>query len=186
MQRLFTVRWPFLARLDAILLYPVALVLAAEIAAIHKFIDQTVGPALPSVIFRLPLPKDTYFWAELAIVGLIPYVLLLTLADRLLTIRKGYAMLAAIAISAFATAALRFSPSLASLMPSRAGGTFSFLASGDTAAFIACGLAFVVHLRSLWAGLADQGEIAMRLIDWSNGSEYRRDRETRSRLDRDV
>jgi clan AA aspartic protease (TIGR02281 family) len=186
MQRLFTVRWPFLARLDAILLYPVALVLAAEIAAIHKFIDQTVGPALPSVVFRLPLPKEAFFWAELAIVGVIPYVLLLALADRLLTIRKGYAMLAAIAISAFATAALQFSPVLASLMPSRAGGTFSFLSSGSNAAFGACGLAFLMHLRPLWAGLTDQGEIAMRLIDWSNGSGYRRDRDTRSRLERDV
>jgi hypothetical protein len=71
-------------------------------------------------------------------------------------------------------------------MPSRAGGAFSFLSSGNTAAFVAGGLAFLVHLRPLWAGLADQGEIAMRLIDWSNVSEYRRDRDTRSRLDRDV
>src|ERR1700677_2616645 len=175
MLRLFTVRWPLLARLDAILFFPVALIVAAEVAPVKTFVDHTLAPALPSFIFRAGLSQTTSFWIEMGIAGFIPYVVLLVLTDRFLTVRKGYVLLSIIAISIWAAAGMEWSPRLAALVPARDLPRFDFLSFGRLVALCVGGLALLLHLRPLWIGLRDQGDVAMGLIDGRHGARERID-----------
>src|SRR5271168_3429565 len=170
MLRLFTVRWPLLARLDAVLFFPVALIVAAEVAPVKTFVDHTLAPALPSLISRSGLSQSASFWIEIAIAGFIPYVVLLVLTDRFLTVRKGYVLLSVIAISIWAAAGMEWSPRLAAWVPARDLPRVDFLSFGRQVALGVGGLALLLHLRPLWIGLRDQGEVAMSLIDGRRGA----------------
>jgi clan AA aspartic protease (TIGR02281 family) len=185
MFQLFTVRWPLLARLDAILFFPVALALAGEIAPVRTFVDQTLTPTFPSFVYQLGVSKGAAFWAAMVIAGFIPYLLLLIFADRFLTVRKGFALLSIVAVFAWAVAAFRLSPSLVAVVPAHNLGKFSFLSSGQHVALAAGGLALLIHLRPLWIGLLDQGDVAMRLVSVSGGSGYPEGRDTWARNDSD-
>jgi clan AA aspartic protease (TIGR02281 family) len=164
MLRLFTVRWPLLARLDALLFFPVALIVAAEVAPLRTLVDHTIAPALPSFTFRLGLSQSTAFWIGLAIACFVPYVVLLVLTDRFLTVRKGYVLLSLIAISIWSAAGLEWSPHFAGLVPAHDLARIGFLSFGYLAALTAGGVALLLHLRPLWIGLRDQGDVAMDLI----------------------
>lgn len=185
MLRLFTVRWPLLARLDAILFFPVALALAGEIAPVRTFVDQTLTPTLPSFVFQMGLWKGVPFWAAMVIAGFTPYLLLLIFADRFLTVRKGFALLSIVAILAWAAAAFRLSASLVTIVPAHDMGKFSFLSSGEHVALAVGGLALLIHLRPLWIGLLDQGDVAMRLVSASSRSGFPVGRDTWARNESD-
>jgi clan AA aspartic protease (TIGR02281 family) len=184
MPRFFTVRWPILARLDGLLLFPVVLILASDIPAVRSFINRVVSPGLPPVLFRWGVSKEAAYWIEAVIAGLAPYILLLVVADRLLTVRKGFALLSAVATAGLSVVALRLAPALADIIPPRSA--LSILGTGRNAAYVICGIVVLLHLRPFWIGLADQGQIAMRIIDRTGTFGYRRDRDVRLRKERDV
>jgi len=117
MPRFFTVRWPLFARLQAVLLFPVSVLLASEIARVQSYVDATLVPGLSPLGDDLGVSDHVVFWAAMAIVVLVPYFVVLLVADRFLTIRKGYAFLSLAAIAVWGGAAMHLSGQLASLLP---------------------------------------------------------------------
>jgi clan AA aspartic protease (TIGR02281 family) len=174
MPQLFTVRWPFFARLEAVLLFPVAVRLASEIAPLRAFINRMAVPAMAPFGARVGAPKELVFWTAMALAAAVPWFVLLIVADRFLTVRKGFAVLSVIAIALWAWSAHQLS---GLLMPLLAGGylprslldaVYRLPANQRTAA-VAGGIALFLHLRALWTGLRDDGEVAARLLDARHG-----------------
>jgi clan AA aspartic protease (TIGR02281 family) len=161
---MLTVRWPLFARLEALLLFPVALLAASEIAQVRTIVERWIAPALAPPVARLGLPIQVALWAAMAIVVIVPYLIVLIVADRLLTVRKGFALLSIVAIAAWYWAAMHFADHLASLLPEPVVNAVSWRPFDTEAAIAAGSLAFLLHLRPLWVGIRDQGDVAMRLI----------------------
>src|ERR1700681_3161336 len=91
MPHLFTVRWPLFARLEAAFLFSVALLLAYQFAPVRAIAENGFVPELSPLTQTLGLPRGAIVWMSVAIVALLPYLAVLVAADRLMTVRKGYA-----------------------------------------------------------------------------------------------
>jgi clan AA aspartic protease (TIGR02281 family) len=165
MLRLFTVRWPLLARLDALLFFPVGLILAAEVAPVRNLVDHTIAPALPPIVFPPGASKEACFWIEMAITCFVPYVVLLILTDRFLTVRKGWVLLSAIAVSIWVAAGMELPPYLVTLVAVHDARKFDFVSFSREVTLIAGVTGLLLHLRPFWLGLRDHGDVALSLID---------------------
>jgi clan AA aspartic protease (TIGR02281 family) len=164
MPQMLTVRWPLFARLEALLFFPVALMLASQVPQVHTIIDRWVAPAVALAGARFGIASGPMFWVAASIVVIVPWLIALIVADRLLTVRKGYALLSIVAIGAWIWSAMHFADQLAELLPGRVVDAIGW-PSFDVEAAIAAGvLAFLSHLRALWVGIRDEGDVAMRLI----------------------
>jgi clan AA aspartic protease (TIGR02281 family) len=164
MPQLFTVRWPLFARLEAVLFFPVAVRLASEIETVRTLVNRGVVPALAPFGVQLGTSTHVIFWAALAIAAIVPYCFFLIVADRFLTVRKGFALLSAGAIAVWAEAAHHLSWLLVDLVPDSARNGTGGLSFAHEAALAAGGVALLLHLKALWTGLRDQGDVAMRLL----------------------
>jgi clan AA aspartic protease (TIGR02281 family) len=179
MARVFTVRWPIFARLEAVLFFPVSLMLAAEISPIRTLVERGLLPSLWPLAARNGLPWQSIVTVSTSIVMLLAYLAGLVITDRFLTVRKGYALLSITAIGLWALAAMHLwdevvtylpvsvpsmSDQLLRYLPADVAAWLNGMPPRKTAGIAAAGLAFVLHLRPIWIGLRDQGEVAMRLI----------------------
>jgi clan AA aspartic protease (TIGR02281 family) len=164
MPQLFTVRWPLLARLEAVLFVPVAVRLAGETELVQTFVNRRMLPSLSPFAIPLGAPAHVIFWASVTIAVIVPYVILLIVADRLLTVRKGLALLSVIAIAVWAGAASRWYFLLTDFVPKHTLGGTNWLSFDQEAALAAFGIALLLHLPALWVGLRDRGEVAERLL----------------------
>jgi clan AA aspartic protease (TIGR02281 family) len=126
-------------------------------------------------MYHLGLSNEAMFWFDLALAGFVPYIVLLIIADRMLTIRKGFALLSIVVIVTWAAAATGLPPALAAYMPARAIAAFGTLPFQKQAALIVGALVLMVHLRPLWLGLRDHGEVATRLVEGPDVLAARRD-----------
>jgi clan AA aspartic protease (TIGR02281 family) len=183
MPQLFTVRWPLFARLEAVLFFPVALRLASETEPVRTLVDQRLVPALSPFGDTLGLPSQVIFWAAVTIAGIVPYVFVLLVADRFLTVRKGFVLLSAVAISVWAFAALQLSYLLIDFVPDSMLAGTDWLSFDQEAALAAGGLALLLHLRALWTGLRDHGDVADRLIAARDALSIRRESQTQHAQD---
>ncbi len=176
MPHLFTVRWPYFARLEAALFFPLAVRLASEIEPVRKYAERVLIPALSPQLVRFGTPANWIFWAALAILVIVPYFVLLIVTDRFLTIRKGFALLSVFSIALWTAAALRWSGPLMAFVPeSLLKGSLDkidWLPPGQKIALAAGGLAVLLHLKALWTGLTDDGGVAVRLIAARNGDAH--------------
>jgi len=173
MPQLFTVRWPFFARLEAVLFFPVTLMLAWEFTSVQTIVDDGVLPVLYPSAAQIGLPDHVTNWIAVAIVVIVPYLTFLLVVDRFLTVRKGYALLSSLAIAAWAGSAFHLAGQLPDIMgDSLAEGTGG-LSVGQQVSIVAGGLAFLLHLKPMWTGLRDEGDVAMRLLAVNDYS-YRR------------
>jgi clan AA aspartic protease (TIGR02281 family) len=170
MPSLFTVRWPFFARLQAVSLFPLSLLLASEIARVQNYVDDRLVPVLAPFGATLGIPKPAIVWGAMAMVVVVPYFAVLLVADRFLTIRKGYAFLSLAATAAWTVAAMHWSDQLASLLPETILQRLNWLPFKQEAALAVGGLALLLHLWPLCVGLMDQGQVADRLLDARNRS----------------
>ncbi len=146
MPMLFTVKWPRLALLEAAMLFPVAVAMVGEIAASHLGLDagfMASGGGL--------------FLVVLTAVVAVPYLGLLMVVDRLLVVRKGFAILSCLATVVWAGSAALLSDGMATLLGIQ-GTSFH-----GTAALTAGAVAFLAHLKFLWIGLRDTGFAAMQM-----------------------
>jgi clan AA aspartic protease (TIGR02281 family) len=179
MARVFTVRWPIFARLEAVLFFPVSLMLAGEITPIQTLVDRGLMPSLWPLAARFGVPWQSIVTISTSIVMLLAYFACLIITDRFLTVRKGYAALSIAAIGLWALVAMHLWGQVVAYLPVSDPAIWErllrdappeFMASLNgmppqkTAAIVAAGLAFLLHLRPIWIGLLDQGEVAMRLI----------------------
>jgi clan AA aspartic protease (TIGR02281 family) len=170
MPQLFTIRWPLLARLDAVLLFPLAFMLAGETSIVASIVNPGLGPAFGLFAARYGLPPLAGYWAAFAVVTILPYIVLLTVIDRVLTVRKGYAYLSALAVIAFARTGLLASDWISSIAPT------SFTAPGEgpsfewTIALAAGTFALLLHIKPLMMGILDDGRVAERLLALSGDS----------------
>jgi clan AA aspartic protease (TIGR02281 family) len=165
MPQLFTVRWPLFARLEALLLFPVSLILASEIAPVRTLAYNQLIPSLSPYAIKLGIPPAAIIWAAMAIIVILPFFAVLLVADRFLTVRKGYATLSLVAIAIWAATGLHLSDQLAEFVPDTIIAQYDWLPFDQEAALAAGCAALVLHLWPLWSGLRDQGEVAANLID---------------------
>jgi clan AA aspartic protease (TIGR02281 family) len=143
---LFTVKWPRLGVLEAAMLFPVAIATVGEVAASHFGLDagfMASGGGL--------------FLLALTAVVAVPYLGLLMAVDRLLVIRKGFAILACLATVVWAGSAALLSDGFATLLGIQ-GTSFH-----GTAALIAGAASLLAHLKFLLIGLQDTGFAAMQM-----------------------
>jgi clan AA aspartic protease (TIGR02281 family) len=186
MSRLLTVRWPLFARLEALLFFPIALIVASALDPVQTIVDRWVAPALSPVGNLLRIPGQTIFWASVAIVATVPYLLLLIVTDRFLTVRKGFALLSVVLVATWAWAAMHYSEHLAGFVPERLAAAARWAPFDMEAGLVAGFLAFMLHLKALWVGIRDQGDVAMRLIAGREEHAYRPGPEELARRAQDV
>ena len=99
MPSLITVRWPLFARLEAASLFPTAVSLATNLAPVRMLVERTVAPEFAPLAFQLGVSWSAVIWLSFALVSVLPFLAWLLVADRLLTVRKGYALLSMLAIA---------------------------------------------------------------------------------------
>jgi clan AA aspartic protease (TIGR02281 family) len=190
MPQLFTVRWPVFALLEGVLLFPVAVRLAGEIAPLRTFINRVAVPALAPFGAGVGAPKDVVFWTAMALAATVPWFVLLIVADRFLTVRKGFAVLSVIAIAIWAWSAHQLSgllmPLLTSYLPERLLNAANGLPANQQTAIAVGGVALLLHLRALWTGLRDDGDVAFHLLDARHGQALRRTPVNHARLTQDL
>lgn len=164
MPQVFTIRWPLFARLDAVFLFPLAFLLAGQNGIVASIVNPSLAPALAGFALRYGIAPMTGVWAAWAIVTFLPYLVLMVVIDRVLTVRKGFAILSLLAILCWAKAGLISSDWVASMVPT------SFTAPGDgpsfpmTVALAAGAFALLMHIRPLVLGILDDGRVAERLV----------------------
>src|SRR5580658_1784893 len=151
MPQLFTVRWPLFARLEAFLLFPVSLILASEIAPVRTLAYNQLIPSLTPYAIQLGVPTTAVVWAAMAIIVILPFFAVLLVADRFLTVRKGYATLSLIAIAVWAATGLHLAEQLASFVPDTITDQFDWLPVDQEVALAAGCVALLLHLWPLWA-----------------------------------
>ncbi len=184
MPQLLTVRWPLFARLEALLFFPVAMQLASEIAWVQTIVDRWVAPAVAPLGPRFGIPDQATYWVMIAIVVFVPYVGAMVVADRFLTVRKGYALLSIVMIGAWIWAASHLAQPIAALLPDRIVSAIAFPPS--TIPVAAGLLALLLHLRALWVGVLDRGDVAAHLIAEREERAYRPRSAERGRRAQDV
>jgi clan AA aspartic protease (TIGR02281 family) len=173
MNRLFTVRWPLFARLEAALLFPVACSMAGEIAPLRTYIAQQLVAPLAPLGMPLGIQNQAIFWAGVAIATFVPYFFLLVVVDRFLTVRKGFAILSAAAIAIWSVVAKRSPWLVAQYLPEPFLHEVHWLSFTQKAVITLGGLALLLHLKALWAGLRDHGQVAEELIAAGEAYPYR-------------
>jgi clan AA aspartic protease (TIGR02281 family) len=189
---MFTVRWPVFARLEAVLFFPVTLSLSSEIEAVRKAVDLTLVPALAPVLHdRIGLPYVVIYWITVGMVAFLPFFVALLVADRLMTVRKGYALLGFLAIAAWAATAMRLSDVTAirwpfTLLPDSMIGDNDWLTFEQQAAIAAAALAALIHAHVIMVGLRDEGDVAMRLIAAREEARFARSGPEEGRRAQDV
>jgi clan AA aspartic protease (TIGR02281 family) len=186
MPQLFTVRWPLFARLEVILFFPFALRLAGEAEPVRTYVDHGLVPALAPVFDQMGMSDNAIYWLAVTAVVIVPYIFVLLVADRVLTVRKGYVLLSAIAIGAWTGTALQLSWLLMKLVPESVLTGTDWLSFDQEAALAVGGLALLLHLRPLWIGLRDDGDVAMRLLDGDYDHALRRGHLNQSPHTQDV
>jgi len=183
---MFTVRWPLFARLEAVLFVPVALSLASEIATVRTAVDTALVPEFgPFLHDKVGLPYIVIYWIAVGMVSFIPYFVALLVTDRLMTVRKGYALLSFLAISAWAAAAMQLSDRIASHLPDSLIND-SWLTFDQQTAVVAAIIAGLAHAYGIWTGIRDDGDVAMRLIAAREELEHARSRPDQPKHARDV
>jgi clan AA aspartic protease (TIGR02281 family) len=187
MPRLFTVRWPLLARMEAIAFFPVVLLLAPMYQSVRGLVEGGVVPKLAPLHTVLGVPDAQIILFAAGLVAFVPYVVALTIADRVLTIRRGYAVLSLAVITFAAFAGYELSGLLREWLPEGLLLDPNRLPLNQQIALSAGGIAFLLHARPLWLGLRDDGDIAERLVLAEEEDRYRRaNGYQRSRLPKDV
>jgi aspartyl protease family protein len=157
MIRFFTVKWPRPARLEARLLF-------AAIVFMCGGLD--VGRSVWTSSFALiiddsGMPQTVLFWMLLVMMLAGPYLCVMMAVDRLLAVRKGFAVLSILSVLAWAAVAAALSLEWAAVLPASA-----WKGSGDFVwqAAIAAGImSLLIHGGALRTGLADRGFVGLRL-----------------------
>jgi clan AA aspartic protease (TIGR02281 family) len=186
MPHLFTVRWPYFARFEAILFFPVLTMLAGQSDVVRTIVDRGLVPSLAPFGLQIGLSIEAVIWGSTAIAVVVPYLVLLLVADRTMTVRKGYAVSSVIAIATWAGATLALSDQLANFVPDSFVDGAVWRPFGQEAAFVAGGTAFLLHLIPLWIGLRDDGTVAMRLVAAHEEHEFRQRQIDQDRHPQDV
>lgn len=177
MPQMFTVRWPLFARLEAVFFFPVAILLASEIAPVRTAVDTALVPELAPILHDgFGLPYIVIYWIAVGMIAFLPYFVGLLVTDRLLTVRKGYALLSFFAIATWAAAAIRLSDRIAIPLPDSLISDNGRLAFDQQTAIVAAVIAALTHAYAIWTGVRDDGDVAMRLIAAREEYEYSRTR----------
>ena len=157
--------------------FPVALLLASEIATVRTAVDTALVPELAPILHdRAGVPYIVIYWIAVGMVTFLPYFVGMLITDRLLTVRKGYALLSFVAIAAWAAAAMRLSDRIANHLPDSLINDNAWLTFDQQTALAAALIAIVIHAYGIWAGVRDDGDVAMRLIAAREEYEYARSR----------
>jgi clan AA aspartic protease (TIGR02281 family) len=186
MPQLFTVRWPFFARVEAFLLFPVAVMLASELALFRSASSAWFTPALSLAGAQMGLREPVIVWASMTVAVLSPYFVTLMVIDRFLTVRKGFAILSLAAVSVWVIAAVKLSTDLAGFVPDYLPHVRHGLSFTAQCGLAAGGIAFILHLRPLWIGLRDEGDVAMRMLSIEHGNFNWKQERGQARRDADV
>ncbi len=172
MSQIFTVRWPHFARLEAVLFFPATLLTAIEQTPLRALAERLPIADWVRHAAVWGLSYRDVLWMAMAGAVLAPYLAGLLAVDRLLTVRKGYAVLAILAAAAWMAAGAALA---GWLMPLAV--PYVDFASDPVSAWVpewlevewayrlaAGAIALALHLPALWIGARDRGEVAGRLL----------------------
>jgi aspartyl protease family protein len=166
MVRFFTVKWPRLARLEAALLFVAILVICGRSITVRSGWSLFLAIAAHD----WGMPERPSFWGLLAMIVAAPYFCAMVAVDRLLTVRKGFAILSILSVSVWAAVAAALSADLAAFLPADVPRTPGSMEFTWKAAVVAGSASLLVHGAALWTGLTDRGFVGLRLAARSGGS----------------
>jgi aspartyl protease family protein len=103
-------------------------------------------------------------WLVLAVATLAPFLAALAMVDRLLTVRRGYAVLSMLAVLVWTFAAALLSDRLVELLPAGLSHGLVTLSATEATALTAGSAALLLRLRPLVIGVRDRGFVGTRLL----------------------
>jgi hypothetical protein len=159
MVRFFTVKWPSLARLEAALLFVAILSICGRSATVRSGWSLFLAIAAND----WGMPERPLFWGLLAAIVAAPYFCAMIAVDRVLAIRKGFAILSFVSVLVWAAVAAGLSADLALLFPAALSPAPGSMDVAWKAAVFAGSAALLLHARALWSGLTDRGFVGLRL-----------------------
>jgi clan AA aspartic protease (TIGR02281 family) len=151
MHRLFTVRWPLLARLEAVLLFVAILPVWNKLPALQSVLDDLASVEASN----LGIPKALLSWGVLAFLAAGPYLGAMLAVDRVLRARNGFALLSVLAIATWAGLAALFATDVAALLPAGWVASSPPLSFAGEAVIGAASIALLIHARPLAMGLVN-------------------------------
>jgi clan AA aspartic protease (TIGR02281 family) len=153
MHRLFTVRWPLLARLEAFLLFVAILAIWNKNPVLHSVLDDFSAVEAD----RLGMSKSLLNWGVLVFLTVGPYLGAMMAVDRVLPVRNGLAVLSLFAIAIWAGLGAIFAPDVAGLLPFAWVGGRTPMSFTREAVIAAASIGLLIHARPLSLGLVDRG-----------------------------
>jgi aspartyl protease family protein len=113
MVRFFTVKWPWFARLEACLLFAAVVLTCGQLQVVRS----TWIASLDLLTDDTGLPQQLFYWTLLSMILAGPYLCLMMVVDRLLALRKGFAVLSIFSVLAWVTVAVALSHEWAASSP---------------------------------------------------------------------
>jgi clan AA aspartic protease (TIGR02281 family) len=171
MHRLFTVRWPLLARLEAFLLFVAILAIWNRNPVLHPVLED-----LSSVeAGRIGISKSLLSWGVLVFLAAGPYLGAMMAVDRVLRVRNGLAVLSLLAIAIWAALGAIFAPDVAALLPLAWVGGARPLSFTHEAVIAAASIGLLIHARPLSQGLVGRSPVTPAPMvrsggRWPNGA----------------
>jgi aspartyl protease family protein len=148
MVRFFTVKWPRLARLEACLLFAADVLMCGRLQVVRS----NWITSLDVLTDGNGLPEQLFYWPLLSMILAGPYLCLMMLVDRLLALRRGFALLSIFSLLAWIMVAVALSREWAALSPTIAReGTSDFTLK---AAIAAGTVSLLLHFGALRSGSA--------------------------------
>lgn len=159
MDRLFTVRWPAFARLEAFLIFVAISAAYSKIPQVQPFLEGFSATGAS----RFGVSQAPLTWGAAAFLGAGPYLGAIIVADRVLGARHGFAWLSLLAVVVWAGLAALFSDKLVALLPSAWVGGSALVSFTVEVVIGAASIALLIHAKPLWVGLEDQGFVGVGL-----------------------
>jgi aspartyl protease family protein len=157
MVRFFNVKWTRSARLEAGLLFAAIVFLCGGLSVVRSIWTSS----FTLFIDDSGMPQRVLFWMLLVMMLAGPYLCVMMVVDRLLAVRKGFAVLSVLSVLAWAAVAAALSLEWAAALPISAWkGSRDLVWQTAVAAGI---VSLLVHGGALKTGLADRGFVGLRL-----------------------
>lgn len=148
MVRFFTVKWPRLARLEACVLFVAIVWMCGNLAMVRSIWISSLAVIADDV----GQPEKVFFWTLLSMILAGPYLCVMMMVDRLLAVRKGFAVLSILAVLTWAA--------VAAALSSEWGGTADFALKAAIGSGV---VSLLFHGGALRTGLTDRGFVGLRL-----------------------
>jgi aspartyl protease family protein len=145
MPQLFTGKWPYFAWIEAVLFFPVAVMMTGKFS-----MNTGLIVSLPFFMAPFGVVERAFFWVLMTVITAIPFLGLAVAADRLFTIRRGLAFLSCLATFLWTLAAAVLSDKIEGFIPLALDE--KWMTFRETALLTVCAASSIIHFKILWIG----------------------------------